>query len=79
MSPSNLKNASDIVGAVHNALTSEYKINYIKPAKGQRLICESIAESCGSKQAVCTARVFSIDGDEKILCAIAQGTVIKSP
>lgn len=62
-----------------NALTSEYKINYIKPAKGQRLICESIAESCGSKQAVCTAKVFSIDGDKKTLCAIAQGTVIKSP
>lgn len=61
-----------------NALTSEFKINYVKPAKGQKLVCESIAESCGSKQAVCTAKIFSIDEGEKILCAIAQGTVIKS-
>lgn len=61
-----------------NALTSEFKINYVKPAKGRKLICESIVESFGSKQAVCTAKIFSINGDEKKLCAIAQGTVIKS-
>lgn len=61
-----------------NALTSEYKINYVKPAQGQKIICESVAESHGSKQAVCTAKIFAINDCEKILCAIAQGTVIKS-
>ena len=61
-----------------NALTSEFKINYVKPAKGERIICEASAVAYGKRQAVCTAKVFIINNDTKILCAIAQGTVVKS-
>ena len=70
-----------------NALTSEFKINYLKPAQGQKLRCHARAVSHGRKQAVCVAEVFAIndsndtdDGatDTEVLCAIAQGTVVKS-
>ena len=62
-----------------NALTSEYKINYVKPAQGKRLTCRAKSVSNGRKQAVCTAEVFIIDETKKeLLCAIAQGKVIKA-
>jgi len=63
-------------------ITSEFKINYVRPAIGQRLIARSHAEHVGRTQAVCRCEVFMLDetGAEK-LCALAQGTIVllKSP
>lgn len=60
-------------------LTSEYKINYVRPAMGERLIARATAVSCGKTQAVCSCQVFVVrDGVEK-LCALAQGTITKMP
>ncbi|MFO7788253.1 MAG: PaaI family thioesterase [Halospina sp.] len=59
-----------------DALTSEFKINYIRPAKGEKLIARSIAESVGKRQAVCTSKIYAVDQGEEKLCAIAQGTVV---
>lgn len=63
-----------------DAMTSEFKINYVRPAIGQRLIGKACAISVGKRQAVCQSKVFAIcgDGSEK-LCAVAQGTVIAVP
>lgn len=62
-----------------DALTSEYKINYIRPAIGERLIARASALHAGRTQAVCRCDVFVVkDGEEK-LCAIAQGTINKLP
>lgn len=59
-----------------NALTSEFKINYVRPAKGQRLLARAEAKSIGRRQTVCQCEVVVVkDGKEK-LCALAQGTVI---
>ncbi|NHZ63479.1 PaaI family thioesterase [Massilia genomosp. 1] len=61
-----------------NALTSEYKINYVRPATGTHLIARAQAKSVGKRQAVCSAEIYAVqDGVEKI-CAIAQGTVVRS-
>ncbi|GAA3648879.1 PaaI family thioesterase [Nonomuraea antimicrobica] len=61
-----------------NALTSEFKINYLKPAVGDVLVGRSSAKSVGKRQAVCQCEIYVIaDGQEK-LCAIAQGTVVPS-
>lgn len=66
------------VALMGDALTSEFKINYVKPAKGSKLIAKATAKSVGKKQAVCVAEIYSVEGDEEILCSIAQGTVIKN-
>lgn len=59
------------------AVTSEFKINYVRPAIGERLIARAQAVYAGATQAVCRCDVFVLrDGVEK-LCAVAQGTIAK--
>ena len=60
-------------------VTAEFKINYTRPAIGERLIARAKAVQAGSSQAVCTCEVFVVkDGVEK-LCAVAQGTIARLP
>ncbi|WP_042581643.1 PaaI family thioesterase [Variovorax paradoxus] len=60
-------------------VTSEFKINYVRPALGDRLVARARAVHTGGSQAVCTCEVFAVtDGVEK-LCALAQGTIAKLP
>ncbi len=57
-------------------LTSEYKINYLRPAAGGRLVARASVVYAGKRQDVCRCDVLSVaeDGEEK-LCATAQGTI----
>jgi uncharacterized protein (TIGR00369 family) len=58
-------------------VTSEFKINYLRPAMGERLIARASADAVSKTQAVCRCEVFAVkDGAEK-LCALAQGTIVK--
>ncbi|SIO15093.1 PaaI family thioesterase [Vannielia litorea] len=58
-------------------ITSEIKINYIRPAAGDRLIARGEVVGHGRRQAVTRCDIFSVtDGEEK-LCAAAQGTIVK--
>ncbi len=59
-----------------NALTVEFKINYIRPAIGTRLVAQAQARSTGKRLAVCQCEVYAIDGESQKLCALAQGTVV---
>lgn len=60
-------------------LTSEFKINYLRPALGQWLVARAQAVYTGKTQAVCRCDVFVLqDGQEK-LCAVAQGTISVMP
>ena len=60
-------------------VTSEFKINYVRPAIGQRLIARAEAVYAGKAQAVCRCDVFvQVDGEEK-LCAVAQGAISVLP
>ncbi|HEU4734597.1 MAG TPA: PaaI family thioesterase [Kofleriaceae bacterium] len=61
-----------------NALTSEFKINYLKPAVGSHLVARARATGVGKRQAVCQCEIYAVDGSEEKLCAIAQGTVVPS-
>jgi uncharacterized protein (TIGR00369 family) len=59
------------------AVTSEFKINYVRPAIGDVLIARAEAVYAGQTQAVCRCDVFVVkDGVEK-LCAVAQGTIAR--
>ncbi|MGO4330021.1 PaaI family thioesterase [Cupriavidus sp. 2TAF22] len=58
-------------------VTSEYKINYLRPAIGDLLIARAECVSRGRQQAVVRCDVFvRKDGEEK-LCAVAQGTIAR--
>lgn len=54
-------------------VTSEFKINYLKPAIGQVLIARAIVIHAGRNQAVCKCDVFVDSEDNQ--CAVAQGTI----
>lgn len=58
-------------------VTSEFKINYVRPAVGERLIARADAVAVSKTQAVCRCDVLAVkDGAEK-LCAVAQGTIAR--
>lgn len=60
-------------------VTAEFKINYLRPAIGDRLIARAEAVHTGKTQSVCRCDVFVLkDGEEK-LCAVAQGTIAALP
>lgn len=60
-----------------DSVTSEYKINYIRPAIGESLIAKATVISSGKRQAVCECKIYAITQDEKKLVATAQGTINK--
>ncbi|MGD9946642.1 MAG: PaaI family thioesterase [Burkholderiaceae bacterium] len=56
-------------------VTAEYKINYLRPALGERLIARAKVLHAGRSQAVCRCDLFMVDGGDERLCAVAQGTI----
>ncbi|MBN2637907.1 MAG: PaaI family thioesterase [Bacteroidales bacterium] len=59
-----------------DSLTVEYKINYLKPAKGEKLIARGSVISSGKTQAVSECKIYSLNGNEEKLIAAAQGTIV---
>lgn len=61
-----------------DSLTSEFKINFVRPAIGPgRLVADAVSVAQGKTQAVCRCDVFVVRDDERKLCAVAQGTIRK--
>ena len=58
-------------------VTAEYKINYVRPAIGERLVARARAVHVGKSQAVCQCEVFAVTGGMEKLCAVAQGTIAR--
>ena len=56
-------------------VTSEFKINYLRPAQGDALLARASVIYAGKTQTVCRCDVFAITGPEEKLCATAQGTI----
>ncbi|MDN3519137.1 PaaI family thioesterase [Aquisalimonas lutea] len=64
------------LGLGGDAVTSEFKINYLRPGIGTRLVARAEARSIGKRQATCQCDVYCVDGGEEKLCAVALGTVL---
>lgn len=60
-------------------LTGEFKINYVRPAIGERLVARATAVHVGKTQAVCRCDVFAVGQAGERLCAMAQGTIVAAP
>ena len=62
-----------------DSVTAEFKINYLRPAKGaERLLAVATVVGSGKTQAVCRCDIFVLRGGERTLCAAAQGTIRKA-
>lgn len=61
----------------HGIVTSEFKINYLRPAVGERLVARADALYAGRSQSVCRCDIFAVEGGQERLCATAQGTIAR--
>lgn len=58
-------------------VTSEFKINYLRPARGDFLVARARVIHHGKRQAVCLCEILASDGGDEVLCATAQGTIAR--
>ncbi|MCF8037423.1 MAG: PaaI family thioesterase [Desulfobacteraceae bacterium] len=58
-------------------VTSEYKINYLRPATGSALIARATVVSSSKTQAVCRCDIYAASEDKEELCAVSQGTIAR--
>ena len=65
--------AGSVLG--ENVVTVEYKVNYLCPARGDRLEAVAVAENSGARFSVCRCELFSISAGESTRCALGQGTI----
>ena len=60
-----------------DAVTAEVKVNYLRPGAGEVLRAVAHVAHAGRTLAVATCEVFSLTGDERVLVAVAQGTLAR--
>lgn len=60
-----------------DVLTAEYKINYIRPGRGERLIARARVVGASGRQAVCACDIYDEQDGERRLAATALGTIVK--
>lgn len=58
-------------------VTSEFKINYLRPAVGEFLIARARVIHHGKRQAVCRCDIFASENGDQTPCATAQGTIVR--
>ncbi len=58
-------------------VTSEFKINYVRPAIGDFIIARAAVVHAGKSQAVCRCEVHASSDGKESLCAVAQGTIAR--
>lgn len=67
--------AMTMVPVSREVLTVEYKINFVAPATGTRLVCCGIVERAGTRVLTTSARA-EVDGN---LCAVMLQTIASIP
>lgn len=65
--------AATLVAEGQTVLTLEFKLNLLRPARGQRLLCRAEVLKAGRQVSVVEAEVFSLEGGEK--CLFSKATV----
>jgi len=64
-----------VLGA--EVLTVEFKVNFLRPAKGGRLRAVGRVVHAGKRLAVVQGEVYAEEGEESRLVALGQGTISK--
>jgi uncharacterized protein (TIGR00369 family) len=60
-----------------SVVTSEFKINYVRPAMGELIVARATVIHAGKNQAVCRCDVYVSNSSSESLCATAQGTIAR--
>jgi uncharacterized protein (TIGR00369 family) len=60
-------------------LTAEYKINFLAPATGERLVCRAEVVKAGATLSVIEAKCFAVRGGDEKLCAVALASMAVVP
>lgn len=60
-------------------LTVEYKVNFLAPAYGEKVVARGEVVAAGRRLFVCKAEVSAVDGGEERVCAVVLQTVSLSP
>jgi uncharacterized protein (TIGR00369 family) len=60
-----------------DSVTTEFKINYLRPAIGKKLVAKATVLSAGRNQAVCQCSVIAIGEHGERTAAVAQGTITR--
>jgi len=60
-------------------LTAEYKINLMRPAKGDRFIARARVVRAGKVLTVCTGDAFAVEGDRERIVATMLATIMAVP
>jgi uncharacterized protein (TIGR00369 family) len=58
-------------------VTSEFKINYVRPAMGDYIVARATVVHSGKNQSVCRCDVYVFSSGGESLCATAQGTIAR--
>jgi len=56
-----------------DVVTVEFKVNYLRPARGEKLLARAIVEHAGKRLAVCRAEVFTLPEEKRV--AVGLGTI----
>jgi acyl-coenzyme A thioesterase PaaI-like protein len=63
----------------HEALTVEYKVNFLAPALGAKLLARGKALTAGQRLFVCKVEVVANSNREETSCAALQQTISLTP
>lgn len=67
--------AGTLLRAGETVLTAEYKINFVAPGVGERLVCRAEAIKPGRTLIPVEARVFAVKDGVETLCAVALASM----
>lgn len=59
-----------------SVLSVEYKLNFLAPAKGDKLIARGSVIKAGRRLIITEAKVWACEGPEERLCAVMQQTIM---
>ena len=68
--------AMTVVAGTASVLTVEYKINFVAPADGEKLVARGQVVRPGRTLIVTKADVFAVKEGRETLCALMQQTII---
>ncbi|MCE7733572.1 MAG: PaaI family thioesterase [Candidatus Heimdallarchaeota archaeon] len=58
-------------------LTVEFKINFLRPGVGDKLIAKASVVKYGKTLSICKCEVFTHNNDQEVLCAALQMTLME--
>jgi len=71
--------ALSLMPEASEVVTLEYKVNFLRPALGERLVAEGVVLRSGRQVTVTRVDVMIVQGHRRVLCAALQQSLMASP